>query len=289
MIFVPFNINCERLFRSMIFDENLTNTIIMRLTILLLFMSLASYSMGQGIRKIAAYDSESSYTSGVYCINDTGVFRYSWYYQEWYNIPGNGLTRVNDSTRIGAIAVYNNKISNSSGLFVFSDTAVFNYNWYAQTWFPLSNTGLPRNSNNKPDVYDLTVYGDSGSSSNSDVFALTGNGVYRYIWFYQEWYPLENTGLTVAVKNDLNKDISATVFPNPSETVSYIELNLQKDYNGPVEFAFFSTEGKLVTKTQTEMHGRELKYEIPKLFTGYFYVEIHAGNAVKTVRFIRSR
>lgn len=260
-----------------------------KLTYLMLIMLSSGMVSAQNIRKIAAYDNQSSYTSGVYCISDTAVYRYSWYYQEWMYIPGNGLTRINDTTRISAIAVYNNKISNSSGLFVFSDSVVLNYNWYAQTWFTLGNTGLPRNIDNKPDVYDLAVYGDSGSSSNSELFALTHSGIYRYIWYYQEWYQLENTGLEVSAGNGIPETLVANVYPNPAESHSQIELSLPENYKGQVEFAFFDLNGKLIMKDAIEGGKSKIIYDIPlnQIPGGIYYCEIKAGSVLKTVKMVR--
>jgi len=275
----------------MIFAEREFKLNIMsKLLIILLMLTFSFAASSQNIRKIAAYDSESSYTSGVYCISDTAVYRYSWYYYEWFQIPGNGLTKIDDTTRISSIAVYNNKISNSSGLFVFSDTAVFNYNWYAQTWFPLSNTGLPRNAENKPDIYDLAVYGDSGSSSYSDPFALTHSGIYRYIWYYQEWYPLSNTGLQLSAGYGSKEIAQPEVYPNPVDANSVIEIELAENYTGTVEFTFFDTGGRFITKDVIANTGSVVRYVIPaeKLKTGLYYCEIKAGNVYKSVRFVKT-
>lgn len=257
--------------------------------LLLLFLLYSGIAEAQNVRRIAAYDSESSYTSGLYAISDTAVYRYSWYYQEWFYLKSDGLTRVDDTVRVSAIAVYNNKISNSSGIFVFTDTVVRNYNWYAQYWFSLSNAGLPRNSDNKPDVYDLAVYGDSGSSSNSQLFALTHSGIYRYIWYYQQWYPLASTGLEVSNPMPEFGQLYAGVYPNPFFNDAVIDIELPEGYMGSVEYAFFSASGQLAYRETVETKGGKVRYDLTSewLLPGMYFCEIKAGILRQVVKIVK--
>jgi hypothetical protein len=257
--------------------------------LLVLFVLYSMVADAQNIRKIAAYDNESSYTSGLYALSDTAVYRYSWYYQEWFYLKSDGLTRVDDTVRVSAIAVYNNKISNSSGIFVFTDTVVRNYNWYAQYWYPLSNAGLPRNIENKPDVYDLAVYGDSGSSSNSQLFALTHSGVYRYIWYYQQWYPLANTGLEVSNPMPEFGHLYAGVYPNPFAFGTAIDIVLPEDFRGSVDYAFFSESGQLLHREKVETTGGKVHYKVSseKFLPGIYFCEIKAGNLRQVLKIIK--
>ena len=249
-------------------------------------LCILKYTNAQHINIIAAYDNQSSYTSGLYALKDTAVFRYSWYYQEWFPLENTGLTKINDTVKVSALAVYNNKSSNSSGLFVFSDTAVFNYNWITATWYDLSNDGLPRISG-KPDVRQLTVYGDSGSSSNSTVFALTDTAVYRYSWYYQEWTPLPNTGLPLSTKAMNRKVVFETnAFPNPfSENLS-IQLRLPEAFNDKIKIAAFNEQGVLLKNYEidkTEMFVPDTSHWP----AGMYFFEIKAGNCLKTIKAIR--
>ncbi|PKP21531.1 MAG: hypothetical protein CVU05_06565 [Bacteroidetes bacterium HGW-Bacteroidetes-21] len=262
----------------------------MKFNILYIVFALTANTLfSQTIQKMAAYDSESSYTSGLYCISDTSIYRYSWYYQEWYSLSSDGLTRENDTVRISQLAVYNNKISNSSGLFVFSDTVVLNYNWIVEHWYPLSNTGLPRVFG-KPDVQGLTVYGDSGSSSNSTLFALTSAGVYRYSWWYQEWQPISNAGLnTKVMEYPVVPDFGALVFPNPVYGKSVISANLPVHYSGEISIAYFNTSGMMVFIDKFMIEGEQFERAVPSEFlpTGTYICEINAGQIYKAVKMIK--
>ncbi len=249
------------------------------------------YARAQQLQVIAAYDNQSSYTSGLYGLADTGVFRYSWYYQEWFPLENTGLTRINDTIRVSALAVYNNKINNSSGIFVFSDTAVFNYNWITTSWYALSNNGLPRMSG-KPDVRMLTVYGDSGSSSNSTLFALTGTAVYRYSWFYQSWSPLPNTGLPLVANKSVNLGEPAVVaYPNPFRQSPDISVALPANYTGKVEMAVFNEQGVVVEHLVKQHKGDAdffFKPDLSHLPSGMYFFEIRAGSSFKTIKAVKT-
>ena len=257
---------------------------------LLMAVVLFQCISAQQIKIISAYDNQNSYTSGLYALQDTAIYRYSWYYQEWFSLDNKGLTRVNDTIRISSLAVYNNKTSNSSGIFVFSDSAVFNYNWITATWYPLSNDGLPRILN-KPDVRMLTVYGDSGSSSNSTLFALTDTAVYRYSWFYQEWYSLSNSGLSFSVKevNNINEFL-VSAFPNPYDYNLTIHLTLPESINDKIKIAFFDEKGMMLKYLEQNVNGEKEILIEPNLSgfpSGIYFCEIKAGKKFKTIRVIR--
>jgi hypothetical protein len=253
-------------------------------------IGLVNISFGQHIKIISAYDNESSYTSGLYAMQDTAVYRYSWYYQEWFPLENNGLTRVGNTVKLSSLAVYNNKTGNSSGIFVFSDTVVLNYNWITATWYPLLNTGLPRISN-KPDVRMLTVYGDSGSSSNSTLFALSDTAVYRYNWYYQEWYSLANTGLSNFLK-EVNRNINfnAIAFPNPFENNLTIKLQLPEGDFDKIKVAIFDEKGTMLKYFEQNVKGEKevtVLTELSNFPAGLFFCEIKAGSNYKTIRVIR--
>jgi hypothetical protein len=260
------------------------------LLILFIIISFIDVSFGQHINIISAYDNESSYTSGLYAIQDTAVYRYSWYYQEWFPLESNGLTRVNDTVRLSSLAVYNNKTSNSSGVFVFSDTVVLNYNWVTSTWYALSNNGLPR-INNKPDVRMLTVYGDSGSSSNSTLFALTDTAVFQYYWFYQEWYSLANTGLSNHLKDITgNNDLKTLAYPNPFENNLTIKIHLPECNCEKIKVAVFDEKGIMLNYFEQNISNEKeviITPDLSKFQAGIYFCEIKAGTKFKTIRVIR--
>ncbi len=268
------------------------NTIMKVYLTFILMIGISQISFSQKIKVISAYDNQNSYTSGLFAIQDTAVYRYSWYYHEWFALENTGLTRVNDTVKVSSLAVYNNKINNSSGIFVFSDTAVFNYNWFIQTWFPLSNAGLPR-INNKPDVRMLTVYGDSGSSSNSTLFALTDTAIYSYQWYLHEWFPLSNLGLSFSVKElQENNIMNINSFPNPFDENISIKLNLPAGFNEKIKIAIYDEKGIQVKYFEKENYTSVepvVLSELNQLTSGIYFCEIKAGEKFKTIKVIKKK
>jgi len=261
-----------------------------KLFLFLILYIYVPFSFSQYIKQIAAYDNQNSYTSGLFALYDTAVYRYSWYYQEWFPLSNQGLTHVQDTVKISSLAVYNNKWDNSSGIFVFSDTVVLNYNWISASWFPLSNNGLPRIAG-KPDVKMLAVYGDSGSSSNSTIFALTDTAVYYYIWYYQEWYPLLNDGLQNAAKDAPSIGLfNISASPNPFDQNLTIKLQFYTTFHGKLTIAVFDINGTLVGhKIWTDFEGNEIDMS-PLLCNkpaGCYLCEIKAGEHFKTIKVVK--
>jgi len=252
---------------------------------------IAEVSFAQNVKHIAAYDNNSSTTSGLYAIGDTALYRYSWYFQEWFPLHNNGLNKINDTVSISVLAVYNNESSNSSGLFVFSDTAVYNYNWITTVWYPLSNNGLPR-INQKPDVKGLTVYGPAGSSSNSTLFALSDTAIFRYSWFYQAWTPLSNTGLITSFFIDNPTfDIDATAYPNPFSEKLNVSINLPKNTSGKIELAVFNMQSQMVySEKYTVEKGTPslINLSLKELPAGMYFCEISDGKNFKQLKIIKS-
>ncbi|MDD3876921.1 MAG: T9SS type A sorting domain-containing protein [Bacteroidales bacterium] len=255
--------------------------------LLQLFILSLINSFGQNIKHIAAYDNNSTTTSGLFAIGDTAIYRYSWYYQEWFPLLNNGLVRFNDTVQLNAFAVYNNESSNSSGIFVFSDTAVFNYNWITTTWYPLSNDGLPK-VNQKPNVKALAVYGPPGSSSNSTVFVLTDTAVFRYSWSFQNWSPLSNTGLNTFLNDKESfQELRVSAFPNPCSAELNLEILLPASSSGDVEVAVFDFQGRIIgtEKFVVGMNATSIiKPDISKLAAGLYFFEVYDGANIKILK-----
>ena len=264
------------------------------LTALFVSLFFSSYygASAQKIKLVASYDNNNSYTSGLYAVGDTALYRYSWYGQHWFPLSNNGLNRINDTVQISAFAVYNNFSDNSSGLFVFSDTAVYNYNWFISTWFYIPNTGLPR-INLKPNVRNLTVYGDSGSSSNSSLFAITDTALFLYSWYLQEWSPIPNTGIISGlnkIKDNPSQKIDA--FPNPFSDKISIELNIPLNSSGNIELAFFDMKGHHVySETHKLSPGSDVTIipSLSSLTSGIYMCEIWDGKNYNLIKVIKIR
>lgn len=258
--------------------------------IFLVIYFLVSLASAQNIKYIVAYENNSSTTSGLYAVGDTAIYRYSWYYQEWFPLSNNGLVKINDTVQVNAIAVYNNESSNSSGLFVFSDTAVYNYNWITMQWYPLSNNGLPR-INQKPDVKMLAVYGPTGSSSNSTLFALTDTAVFRYSWSYQEWTSLSNAGI-VNMKNEENTDSNykTLVYPNPFSSMLTFEVQIPETGSETIEVSVFDVHGRLILteKFNVERNAMNLiSLDFKNQKTGLYFCELYDGKNFKQLKVIK--
>lgn len=260
-------------------------------TLLIMVCGLPVYLNAQiSINKIAAYDTESSFTSGVYAISSSEIFYYSWYYQQWLDMPRTGLVQSNGDYVLNNIAVYNNKWDNSSGIFVFSDTAIFNYNWFSQTWYPLYNTGLPRNEQNKIDVLEMTVYGDSGFSSNSELFVLARTGIYRYSWYDQQWFALPNAGLPNNIQKMAAVNLEAVITPNPTTDNALLQLQLpQSTINQTIEIVFIASNGSVAFTDRVKINSKNFKYAIPlqHLSVGVYMCEIRIKDLFSTVKLIK--
>lgn len=98
------------------------------------------------IDEICSFDSGSGNPSGIYVISDTAVFVYNYYMAEWLPLKNAGLIRINDTVQLADISAYIETSSGTERIFVISDTSVFRYDWYMQTWYPLSNAGLSSKS-----------------------------------------------------------------------------------------------------------------------------------------------
>lgn len=260
-------------------------------TLLIIAYVMLSNSNAQiSINKIAAYDSESSFTSGIYAINNSQIFRYSWYYQQWLSLPLTGLVQNSGTYVINNIAVYNNKWDNSSGIFVFSDTAIFNYNWISQTWYKLYNKGLPRNEQNKIDVLEMTVYGDSGASSNSELFILARTGIYRYSWYYQQWFALPNAGLPSETEFIKTADFDIQIIPNPTIDNAKLQLKVPVNaINNMLELAFISQSGQIAHTEKILVHSENFEYNIPlqHLVTGVYFCEVRIRDIYSTIKLVK--
>jgi len=262
-----------------------------KLKMLLVLSVLANTISAQSISQIAAYDNNSSTTSGIFAVGDTALYRYSWYFQAWFPLSNNGLVKINDTTRINSLAVYNNESSNSSGIFVFSDTAVFNYNWITATWYALSNNGLPY-INQKPNIKQLAVYGPSGSSSNSTLFALCDTAIFRYSWYFQHWTALPNTGLITSNKiaYDTSKNDDIVLYPNPFTSDINIEINLPNTSKRTIQIAVYNKAGQVVYENIFNTEGSKhinIQPEIRHLPSGLYIYEIYDGTDLKILKGIK--
>ncbi|MFO7789323.1 MAG: T9SS type A sorting domain-containing protein [Bacteroidales bacterium] len=91
------------------------------------------------------------------------------------------------------ISAYDNNYSNSSGIIAISDTAVYEYSWYYETWLPFPDSGLTKH-NGVPVVNDVTAF-DNDSDNPSGIYVISDTAVFVYNYWTEKWHNLENEGL----------------------------------------------------------------------------------------------
>ncbi len=236
----------------------------------------------QNISQLAVFDGDTYTNSGIYGTTGSIVYRYSYYYNEWFPLSVTGLPVINGKTHIKDIAVADTGTSYTSGIYIIADTAVYNYNWYAQQWYPLSNDGLIR-KNDTVQIAEISVSG-KGTSTDHSIFCVSDTLVFKYEWYYPKWFALYNTGLSVKAQKTENTGLQITAFPNPFVEKTNIEIITKTPYTGNVEIAIFDVKGDLVlTESFKVFDSEKIKYSLNKnLQKGVYFCEIKAGN-VKAV------
>jgi len=94
---------------------------------------------------------------------------------------------------IQRIACYDNTYSTSSGLLGITDTAVYEYSWYAESWLAFPSNGLARNSE-APIINEITAC-NNNSHNPSGIYVISDTAVHVYNYYAAYWYPLGNSGL----------------------------------------------------------------------------------------------
>ena len=260
----------------------------MKKTILLSFISIFSLALySQTINKISTFDNTEYSSSGIIGITNNAIYEYSWYFDQWLSFPTSGLTHSGDQAIVREVATCNNYSHNPSGIYVISDTSVHVYNYYAEYWYSLYNTGLER-IDGIVQLSDLTVRYDT-EYEEVDVYVVSGNHVYYYGWYTYQWYPLENTGIT-AIKNHEHHRIESSIFPNPVKLNSQINFTLPDYYSGDVSIAIFSEDSKLMKEISLkDLKGGEHTYTLNSadLSPGIFFYEIKGLNFSHVKKFIK--
>lgn len=248
---------------------------------------LSSLCFGQTINKISTFYNTYNDNSGIIGITDSGIYEYSWYYDEWLEFPTNGLTIVEGNAIVREVSSCENGSHNPSGIYVISDTTVHVYNYYAEYWYSLYNTGLEQ-INGIVQLSDLSVHYDA-EYEDVDVYVKSGNHIYYYGWYTHQWYPLTNDGLTS--KSSITKpDYNISVFPNPIVLGSRIDFTLPDNYKDFVKLAIFTEEGKLVKALHfNELEGGRHEFELnPDEFTtGIYFYELSGMNFSQVKKFIK--
>lgn len=223
------------------------------------------------------FDGDTYNNTGVYGATDNKVYRYSYYFDEWFPLENNGLPIISGEVNIIDLAVADTGTSYTSGIYIIADTAVFNYNWYTQEWYPLSNEGLNR-IGGVVKLSKISVFG-KGSSTDHRIFCVSDTSVFVYEWYYPKWFAFYNTGLSVMRESQIQNTAFINAYPNPFNEKTNIELKLNKRYTGRVKIAIYDSKGVFVSYDNFEVIESEIiEYPLNKDFKkGTYFCEIVAG------------
>ncbi len=238
------------------------------LFILILFQIPTGFAQ---ITKIAGFESDAS-NPGLFGTDGADVYRYSWYYEEWYALSHNGLET---DAEIKAVAVADTGYSYVSGVYIIADTAVYLYSWYGDEWLYLYNEGLNR-ADGIPQLSDIAVYGKGTSSTDHDVFVVSGGEVFEYLWYYDYWY--SRGAINKVVEQDIEKQ-NFRLFPNPTADKVNFKITLEEAYTGKVRIRITDQSGKYVdSDTFYTEKSKEISYRYKaKLPAGMYFCEIKIG------------
>lgn len=253
----------------------------------IIIICLSANLFSQSVKKVSAFDNTEYTSSGIIGITDNCVYEYSWYYDMWLSFPTEGLNEVEGEIKIDDLSTCNNYSHNPSGIYVISDTSVHVYNYYAEFWYALYNTGLER-IDDIVQISDLSVRYDT-EYEDEDVFVKSGEHIYYYEWYTQQWYPLTNDGLST--KSEIHHDpIKSSIYPNPVQLNSNIAFTLPESYNSDIDIAVFSEDGKLVKELHLDdVHGGEntIKLNAEEFKPGIYFYEIKGVNFSHVKKFIK--
>jgi hypothetical protein len=241
----------------------------------------------QTISKISTFYNTYNDNSGIIGITDSGIYEYSWYYDQWLSFPTEGLAVVGGHVKVNEVSACDNGSHNPSGVYVISDTAVHVYNYYAEFWYALHNEGLEKDG-------DIVLLSDLSVNYDIEddevyVYVKSGDHVYYYGWYSQQWFQLTNDGLTdKETITSTSEDFS--IYPNPIVPTSKIKLRLPDNYNSSLNIAIFSEDGKLVKEIYLDkitggLHELELNSEEFK--SGLYLYEVSGLNFSQVKKFIK--
>lgn len=242
---------------------------------------------GQSITNISTFYNAYNESSGIIGINENGVYQYSWYYDEWLEFPTTGLAIVSGKPKIDAVSAFDNSSLNPSGVYVISDTAVHVYNYYSEFWYALENTGLERVAG-IVQLSDLSAHYDA-EYDDVDVYVKSGEHIYYYGWYTQQWYPLSNDGLSSKAES-LYINQNCDIFPNPITPQSKLNIVLPENFNGDLQIAIFTQESKFVKEIIVSNPGTgiiEINLDSENFTSGTYFCEIKGLNFSHVKKFIK--
>ncbi len=94
---------------------------------------------------------------------------------------------------IQRIAVYDNTYSTTSGIIGITDTALYEYSWYYDSWLSFPADGLSF-FNGHPIITEVAVC-NNNSHNPSGIHVISDTSVHVYNYYAAYWYAFPNTGL----------------------------------------------------------------------------------------------
>ena len=226
------------------------------------------------IKQIASYNANWN-TASLFAISDTCVYRYSYYYEEWFPLPNTDLPRRLGIVNIKAIAVADTGTSYTSGLYIIADTAVFTYSWYYDKWYSLYTTGLNR-INNRVQLSEISV-DNKGSQSDHNIFVISDGDVFTYSWYEDKWLALSSEGLGMKKINPTKSKLIN--YPNPFKENTTISYDFENAFSGKIEVVIYNSNGKIIDIVKVKVvNTKEFRYKYTKkLPKGLYIYELKAG------------
>jgi len=262
----------------------------MNIKIYLILICLILYGTiisSQTIKRISAYDNNYNDNSGIFGITDNGVYEYSWYYDEWLQLPNNGLSFDGDLAILNEISAFDANSHNPSGIYVISDTAVFVYNYYAELWYPLKNDGLCRDEG-IVQLSDLSAHFDIDADYKR-VYVKSCDHIYYYNWYLENWSQLPNTGLSEK-ETYCSAEKQISVFPNPITNDNKINIQLPENYTGSIRIAIYNENGIFVKEISEDLKSVSnfiVDPSGPDLAPGIYFYEISGEGFTRAKRIIK--
>jgi hypothetical protein len=243
--------------------------------LLTILLCTALITHSQNLKRVSAYDNNYNSNSGIFGISDNGVYEYSWYYDSWLALPTDGLPLVAGESKIDEISTFDNNSLNPSGIYIIADTAVFVYNYYAQYWYALHNTGLCRDGD-IVQLSDLSAHLET-DSDDVRVYVISCDNVYYYRWYFQDWVAISNNGISTKYEYIENQGLNPEIFPNPANLSSVIRFELNEQNSGNIRIAVFNLEGEFIKEIRNqkfEPGKHEISLKSEDLAPGTYFYEI---------------
>lgn len=264
-------------------------SIILLIAIISIILIKPKQLFAQYLKKVSAFDNNYNNSSGIIAISDTAIYEYSWYFEEWLQLPSNGLvTNQEGSPILSDVSAFDNNSLNPTGIYVISDTAVFVFNYYSNLWHPLRNHGLIRDEG-IVQLSNLSAHKEL-ETENVRVHVISDTAVFRYNWYLQSWYVFPNSGIITDIENKDKHIQSLLNYPNPFSDLTIISFELTKSNAGKIRIALYNQNGSFIKEVYNgfKMQGKhEIELSGKNLVPGTYFYEISGENFSQAKKMLR--